>query len=93
MTKDKGKSRGNEASTVYDYHDGSIYDLALKRRIMNGYEQFKVRIRCPACSGTLANVFISSCMARFRQSSLTLDNKLWSFNSNAFSLYGHGNGM
>ena len=46
VTKSKGKAKAKGAPTqsesTYDYHDGSIYDLALKTYILRGYDQFKV---------------------------------------------------
>jgi hypothetical protein len=50
-SKDKGKSgakpadkgKNCESSVVYDYHDGSVHDLALRSQILRGYEEFKVR--------------------------------------------------
>ena len=49
-SKDKGKSgakpadkgKDGENSAVYDYHDGSVHDLALRAQILRGYEEFKV---------------------------------------------------
>ncbi|KAF7794309.1 hypothetical protein EIP86_005443 [Pleurotus ostreatoroseus] len=42
----KGKAKAKDAPTqpesTYDYHDGSIYDLALKTQILRGYDQFKL---------------------------------------------------
>ncbi|KIP08810.1 hypothetical protein PHLGIDRAFT_87678 [Phlebiopsis gigantea 11061_1 CR5-6] len=42
----KGKGAGKAAvpppQVVYDYHDGSIHDLALRARILRGYEEFKL---------------------------------------------------
>jgi len=48
--KDKGKSgakaadkvKNEESSVVYDYHDASVHDLALRAQILMGYEEFKV---------------------------------------------------
>ncbi|KAI0272602.1 hypothetical protein BC834DRAFT_817474 [Gloeopeniophorella convolvens] len=49
-SKDKGKTkaketdkgRNGEAQIVYDYHDGSVHDLALRAQILRGYEEFKL---------------------------------------------------
>lgn len=46
MTKGKSKGKGKEPEhkpdTTYDYHDGSVRDIALRAHILNGYEQFKL---------------------------------------------------
>ena len=53
MTKSKGKAKAKNAPTqsesTYDYHDGSIYDLALKTHILRGYDQFKVSFVLATC--------------------------------------------
>ncbi|KAI9440683.1 hypothetical protein H4582DRAFT_1938731 [Lactarius indigo] len=49
-SKDKGKSgskaadkgRNGESSVVYDYHDASVHDLALRAQVLRGYEEFKL---------------------------------------------------
>ncbi|KAI9458128.1 hypothetical protein BJY52DRAFT_1269847 [Lactarius psammicola] len=49
-SKDKGKSgakaadkgKNGESSVVYDYHDGSVHDLALRAQVLRGYEEFKL---------------------------------------------------
>lgn len=42
----KGKAVAKEPTVkqelIYDYHDRSVNDLALKTQIMKGYEMFKV---------------------------------------------------
>ena len=44
----KGKSKGKEKESpaapkvLYDYHDGSLYDIALRTHFERGYEEFKV---------------------------------------------------
>jgi hypothetical protein len=53
LTSDKGKGKagakskvvekGKEKEVVYDGIEGSVHDLALRRAILRGYEQFKVR--------------------------------------------------
>ncbi|KAH9941515.1 hypothetical protein B0H21DRAFT_780155 [Amylocystis lapponica] len=42
--KGKGKNKENvlPQEVTYDYHDGSIHDLALRAHILCGYEQFKL---------------------------------------------------
>ncbi|KAJ7763534.1 hypothetical protein DFH07DRAFT_812389 [Mycena maculata] len=45
---DKAKGKGKEKNTaevpvVYDYHESSVYDVALHADIMRGYEKFKLR--------------------------------------------------
>ncbi|CAL1715011.1 unnamed protein product [Somion occarium] len=45
--KDKGKSKikdpvPSKPETVYDYHDGSLHDLALRKHLLRGYELFKL---------------------------------------------------
>ncbi|KAI0246709.1 hypothetical protein BJV78DRAFT_1348660 [Lactifluus subvellereus] len=40
--KDKGKGKSAERSVVYDYHDGSVHDLALRAQVLRGYEEFKL---------------------------------------------------
>lgn len=43
--KGKEKAKGKEVEDVaYDYHEGSVHDLALRADIMQGYEQFKVSV-------------------------------------------------
>ncbi|KAI0077703.1 hypothetical protein K474DRAFT_1661283 [Panus rudis PR-1116 ss-1] len=46
VNKSKGKGKNKEPppkqETVYDYHDGSIHDNALRKHILRGYEQFKL---------------------------------------------------
>ena len=56
----KGKAKGKEnekeqqqsaRAMLYDYHDGSVHDIALRTHFERGYEEFKVgctyrRIRC-----------------------------------------------
>ncbi|KAH9967124.1 hypothetical protein BC827DRAFT_1171687 [Russula dissimulans] len=37
---DKGKN--GESNVVYDYHEGSVHDLALRAQVMQGYEEFKL---------------------------------------------------
>ncbi|TBU44016.1 hypothetical protein BD309DRAFT_893366 [Dichomitus squalens] len=47
----KGRSKGKETekqqdsppAIVYDYHDGSLHDLALRTHFQRGYEEFKLR--------------------------------------------------
>lgn len=55
LAKVKGKAVAKEAAVkqelIYDYHDGSVNDLALKTQIMKGYEQFKVRRDLFQCCG------------------------------------------
>ena len=49
----KGKSKGKEKetdqssrpTTIYDYLDGSIHDIALRTHFQRGYEEFKVSFR------------------------------------------------
>lgn len=41
--KDKGKVKEDPLPSVYDYHDGSVHDSALRAYLLRGYEQFKVR--------------------------------------------------
>ncbi|KAH9039374.1 hypothetical protein EDB85DRAFT_1930231 [Lactarius pseudohatsudake] len=46
-SKDKGKSgakagKNGESSVVYDYHDASVHDLALRAQVLRGYEEFKL---------------------------------------------------
>lgn len=45
-SKDKGNKSGAKAadksSVVYDYHDGSVHDLALRAQVLRGYEAFKL---------------------------------------------------
>ncbi|GJE91164.1 hypothetical protein PsYK624_073130 [Phanerochaete sordida] len=44
-SKGKGKSSAKAPATqevVYDYHDSSVNDLALRSRVLRGYEQFKL---------------------------------------------------
>ena len=49
----KGKSKGKEKeadqtsrpTTVYDYLDGSIHDIALRTHFQRGYEEFRVSFR------------------------------------------------
>ena len=54
VTKSKGKTKAKDAPTQpessYDYHDGSIYDLALKTQIVRGYDQFRVGFVLAICS-------------------------------------------
>ena len=57
-SKDKGKSGAKaidkgESSVVYDYHDASVHDLALRAQVLRGYEEFKVcdGIALRACAG------------------------------------------
>ncbi|EKM50434.1 uncharacterized protein PHACADRAFT_213358 [Phanerochaete carnosa HHB-10118-sp] len=43
--KGKGKGKGKASATqevAYDYYDSSVHDLALRTRIVHGYEQFKL---------------------------------------------------
>jgi hypothetical protein len=43
------KAKENEQPIVYDYHDASVHDVALRADILRGYEQFKVwTIACEA---------------------------------------------
>ena len=41
--KDKEKAKEDAIPPVYDYHDGSVHDSALRAYLLRGYEQFKVR--------------------------------------------------
>ncbi|KAH9167466.1 hypothetical protein EDB89DRAFT_2115562 [Lactarius sanguifluus] len=49
-SKDKGKSgakaadkgKNGESSVIYDYHDASVHDLALRAQVLRGYEEFKL---------------------------------------------------
>ncbi|KAJ7108871.1 hypothetical protein C8R43DRAFT_1043786 [Mycena crocata] len=47
--KEKEKSKG-ELSVLYDYHEHSVYDVAVQADIMRGYEKFKLR------HGSLASI-------------------------------------
>ena len=44
----KGKAKGKQKDTsarptvLYDYHDGSVHDIALRSHFQRGYEDFKV---------------------------------------------------
>lgn len=42
-SKDKGKAKEDALPPIYDYHDGSVHDSALRAYLLRGYEQFKVR--------------------------------------------------
>ena len=46
---DKGKN--GESNVVYDYHEGSVHDIALRAQVMQGYEEFKVRVSCHVMLG------------------------------------------
>ncbi|KAH9074759.1 hypothetical protein EDB83DRAFT_2353141 [Lactarius deliciosus] len=35
------RGRTGESSVVYDYHDASVHDLALRAQVLRGYEEFK----------------------------------------------------
>ncbi len=58
---DKGKD--GEGNIVYDYHEASVHNLALRAQVLQGYEEFKVRVslrsllRPPLC--TLARRFMT----------------------------------
>ncbi|KAF8498519.1 hypothetical protein F5888DRAFT_1794065 [Russula emetica] len=39
-TSDKGKD--GEGNIVYDYHEGSVHNLALRAQVLQGYEEFKL---------------------------------------------------
>jgi hypothetical protein len=49
-SKDKGKSgakaadkgKNGDGGVVYDYHDSSVHDFALRAQVLRGYEEFKV---------------------------------------------------
>jgi len=41
---DKGKD--GEDNVVYDYHENSVHDLALRAQVLQGYDEFKVRVSC-----------------------------------------------
>ncbi|KAF7969685.1 hypothetical protein HWV62_26196 [Athelia sp. TMB] len=44
-SKDKDKAREKERELpAYEYHDGSVHDLALRNHMQHGYEKFKVQI-------------------------------------------------
>lgn len=49
--KEKEKSKFPEtgekdpSQPTYDYHEGSIHDIALRQDILRGYERFKVSLR------------------------------------------------
>ncbi|THH01059.1 hypothetical protein EW026_g1581 [Hermanssonia centrifuga] len=40
--KDKLQDTSMRAGAVYDYHDGSVHDIALRSYILQGYEEFKL---------------------------------------------------
>ena len=42
----KGKNGGESSNVVYDYHEGSVHDVALRAQVLQGYEEFKVCITC-----------------------------------------------
>ncbi|KAJ7698968.1 hypothetical protein B0H17DRAFT_1257950 [Mycena rosella] len=63
-TKGKGKEKSNanaEAPVLYDYHEYSVHDIAVKADIMRGYDKFKLR------HGSFASV-----LAAFGQQALEL---------------------
>ncbi|EPQ56355.1 hypothetical protein GLOTRDRAFT_138110 [Gloeophyllum trabeum ATCC 11539] len=42
-SQEPSKGKGKEPETVYDYHDSSLHDLALRTHLLRGYELFKVK--------------------------------------------------
>lgn len=40
--KTADKSKDGESNIVYDYHEGSVHDLALRAQVLQGYEEFKL---------------------------------------------------
>ena len=61
---------------VYDYHDGSIHDLAIRTHFQRGYEEFKVGLLFNDAKPIASTVFDSFSTGPLIQSCRSLVNKL-----------------
>ena len=99
-SKDKGKSgakaadkgKNAESSVVYDYHDGSVHDFALRAQILRGYEEFKVCGGIALRARSWLTIASSSPTDPSRLSLRHWASKHWSCSSRGSSRYGRGNG-
>ena len=106
--KGKGKSGTKtpvgEGSVVYDYHEGSVCDFALRAQVLQGYEEFKVRAdlcrpflfaRQRRQGPFIYQLFFrhrcSLPMGRSRPSLARWDGRRWSFSWRGSSRCGRGN--